>query len=362
MKKQLAALLVISLFALLPSTTLPAAHAANPAKHLSTAAQKSSLASLKDLHHGLLYSMEYTADYKLDDCLQADAIDISSLINQMQHSLLKNNTKSPVNTNPGGGCSAFTAKTETGTLLYGRNFDFKMDMTAVLIRTHPKNGYASIGLADTGWVGYGIGSLDDGKTDISMAACMPYLVMDGINEKGLTISVLKLDGAPTRQNTGKHKITTTVAIRLVLDRAATVDEAIALLKQYDMQSAMDNANFHFLLADATGKTVTLEYCANDMHVLDNTFITNYYVTPSMNGFGHGKDRYEIIEKTLAFKKNVLTTEEAMSLLSLVSQPETDESTSMTQWSALYEPNSLKMTVAIRQDYTRLFTFYVNKLS
>ena len=97
-------------------------------------------------------------------------------------------------------------RTEEGKPIYGRNFDYKMDMTAVLVRTAPRNGYRSIGMADAGWIGYGLGSLDDGKTDVSAAVGMPYLIMDGLNEKGLAVSVLKLDGAPTRQNTGKKKI------------------------------------------------------------------------------------------------------------------------------------------------------------
>ena len=80
-----------------------------------------------------------------------------------------------------------------------------------------------------GWIGYTAGTLNDGTTDLSMAAFFPYLLMDGMNEKGLAMSVLKLRGDPTLQDTGKNKISTTVALRLVLDRAATVDEALALL-------------------------------------------------------------------------------------------------------------------------------------
>ena len=69
-----------------------------------------------------------------------------------------------------------------------------MKMTAVMVRTAPKDGYRSIGMADAGWVGYDIGSLSDGKSDLSAAVAMPYLIMDGMNEKGLAVSVLKLDG------------------------------------------------------------------------------------------------------------------------------------------------------------------------
>ena len=60
---------------------------------------------------------------------------------------------------------------------------------------------------------------------------LPYLMMDGINEDGFAISVLKLDGKPTlQQDPGKKKIFTTVAMRMLLDRASTVDQAISMLK------------------------------------------------------------------------------------------------------------------------------------
>ena len=170
-----------------------------------------------------------------------------------------------------------------------------MDMTAVLIRTAPKGGYVSIGLADAGWVGYGIGSLGDGVSDISMAVGLPYLIMDGMNEKGLAVSVFYLDGEPARQNTGKPKIMTTVAMR-----------------------PMPDANFHFLISDASGRSVVLEYCGNKMSVLDEHYVTNFYLDPSMEGLGHGKDRYEILKSVLAFKKDVLSEKEAMSLLEMVS--------------------------------------------
>ena len=62
--------------------------------------------------------------------------------------------------------------------------------------------------------------------------------MDGINEKGLCVAVLMIeDSDVTEQDTGKPGITTTTAVRLLLDQAADVDEAIRLLEQYDMNSS-----------------------------------------------------------------------------------------------------------------------------
>nr|WP_240939086.1 C45 family peptidase [Cloacibacillus porcorum] len=292
--------------------------------------------------------------------LKSNVDGVRSCISFVEKHLLKEGAKADIKA--GGGCSAFAVRAGDGKVIYGRNFDYKMDMTAVLIRTAPKGGYVSIGLADAGWVGYGIGSLGDGVSDISMAVGLPYLIMDGMNEKGLAVSVFYLDGEPARQNTGKPKIMTTVAMRLMLDRAANVDEALALVGQYDMQSAMPDANFHFLISDASGRSVVLEYCGNKQSVLDEHYVTNFYLDPSMKGLGHGKDRYEILKSVLAFKKDVLSEKEAMSLLEMVSQPETEASTSMTQWSVVYNLTDLNATVAIRREYEKLFRFSINDIS
>jgi len=355
--KRACCLLVVALLALTPCHVAFAEETKNPAALLTTEEQARSIASIRDIDGGRFYTMDYTADYKLDEALQENLTDASSLEAFVREHLLSGGTQTVLTAD--AGCSAFVSSTEDGCMLFGRNFDYKMDMSAVLVRTAPKDGYRSIGLVDTGWIGYGLGSLSDGVTDLSLAVSFPYLIMDGMNEKGLAVCVLQLDGEPTRQNRGKPKISTTVAMRLVLDRASTVDEAIQLLDAYDMQAASPNANFHFLLSDATGKTVVVEYCINEMSVLDKTYVSNFYLDPSMNGLGHGHDRYDVMTAALSFKKNILTESEAMSLLELVSQAETEAATSMTQWSVVYDLTHLNAKVAIRRNYNNLFDFTLN---
>lgn len=79
---------------------------------------------------------------------------------------------------------------------------------------------------------------------ITLAA--PYAPLDGVNEKGLAVAVLRIGDEPTNQDTGRTDITTTTAIRLMLDKAANVDEALELLAQYDMHSSAGSC-YHFQL-------------------------------------------------------------------------------------------------------------------
>ena len=104
-----------------------------------------------------------------------------------------------------------------------------------------------------------------------------YVPVDGMNEKGLVIADLMAgDDEETHQKTDKPDLTTTTAIRLLLDRAANVDEAIELLKQYDMNSSIGAAH-HFAIADKSGKSVVVEYVNGEMLVTETNIVTNHYL-------------------------------------------------------------------------------------
>lgn len=64
--------------------------------------------------------------------------------------------------------------------------------------------------------------------------------------------MLQLIDDKTDQQTGKPGITMTTAIRMLLDKTATVEEAIGPLKKYDMYASA-NGIFHFIIFDASGK-------------------------------------------------------------------------------------------------------------
>lgn len=90
-------------------------------------------------------------------------------------------------------------------------------------------------------------NLDEVKT---LAAL--YAPLDGMNAAGLAVSVNMIqDSAVIEQDTDKPDITTTTAIRLLLDKAGSVNEALKLLGQYDLHGSM-GMMIHFAIADSTG--------------------------------------------------------------------------------------------------------------
>lgn len=106
--------------------------------------------------------------------------------------------------------------------------------------------------------------------------------------------------------------------------------------------------------------MVLEYTINTMTVLDANYVANHYLAPKMKGLGHAYDRFAVLDAAMKFKKNILTPNEAMSLLELVSQPETEVATSMTQWSVVYNLEDLTARVAIRRNYDQFFDFQLDR--
>lgn len=190
----------------------------------------------------------------------------------------------------------------------------------------------------------------------------PFICLDGMNEKGVSIAVLTLDSDPTYQQTGKPMIATTLAIRLVLDRAATTAEAVELLSKYDM-FASSGRDYHFYITDASGDGRVLEYDCNDparpLTVTPSRSVTNFFVMykdnvlPNQrNGvYGHGRERYDAIEEILDANAGSIDREIAWQALQAASQaPNPKDVTSNTQWSILYDNTALTAEAVIRRDW------------
>jgi len=308
----------------------------------------SSISSINEVVSAEFFTMTYKGNYGLDELLKQGVATDGELVTFVSQRLLKG---LPLKFDlPDLGCSTFAAQTPDGDYIFGRNFDNK-DTPVMLVRTNPKGDYASISVVNLSFIGYSANYLPKSLLKSILALAAPYAPLDGVNEKGLAIGVLQLDVAPTKQDTGKLKITTTAAIRMILDKAATVDEAIALLSQYDMQSSA-NGCYHFQIADAFGKSVVVEYVNDEMVVLDLSCATNFFLAPGdMYDVGGGQNRYEILVDTLTEKDGILTAAEGMDLLKAVKQDS-------TQWSALYNNTKQTLSLSIHGNYTKIYEYSV----
>lgn len=363
----------------------------NEARLLTDENKRAMVYSMVDLEgdKGRIYEINYTEDYKLDAALDADIDGVPALLGFVMQNLLDVQSTKPQAVSYDAGCSAFACPDKTsGDFLMGRNFDFNhIDATTgertmipvIAVHTAPKGGKKSVSFVDGLFIGYKSGFYTDGKSDLSMLMALPYVLLDGINEDGFAICVLKLDGKPTKQEQpGKKKIFTTVAMRMLLDHASTVKEAVEMLKQYNMCMDSDPASYHYLMADATGDFAIVEYTNSDLeqhpdkmevHTGDDAwrYVTNFYVSPSMadtdHGFNHsthGMARYLTLRDRLAQLNYRTTPAEAFALLQDVAQgPEHPElSTGFTQWSEVYNLSRKSLTLSILREWDKSFEFKV----
>lgn len=346
--------------------------------------------SLRDLegNKGRIYEMDYTVDYMLDKALNFGIHDTQTLKMFVALNLMDTiiSTKS-MNISYDAGCSAFACPDKTsGDYLMGRNFDFnhkdqnsnRIPIPVIAVHTAPAGGKKSVSFVDGQFVDYKSGFYTDGESDLSMLMALPYLLLDGINEDGFAVSVLKLDGNPTQQQeTGKKKIFTTVAMRMLLDKAGTVQEALTLLDKYNMCTDNVPASYHFFMADAKGNYAIVEYTnpnldenPNKMEILTGNdtlrCVTNFYVAPSMGETAHGMkysshgmDRYKILRQGLLEKNYLLTSDEGMNLLKKAAQgPESELTTGFTQWSEMYNLTKRRVTMSILREWDKTFSFEV----
>ncbi len=271
------------------------------------------------------------------------------------------------------GCSAASFADGQGNVFMLRNYDYKDDTSALLVHCAPKHGYRSVGTVALNKIG--ACNLRKMKKRL---ACLtaPFICLDGMNEKGVSIAVLTLDSEPVFQQTGKPVIVPTIAIRLVLDRAASTAEAVELMRGYDMLASAGR-DYHYYISDASGDGRVVEYdCDSPSRELVATpvrTVTNFYelyrdrargprdeqVDESRKRYGHGKDRYERIEEILsrdeaARRLSKLSAWEALEASSQLPNP--GDATSNTQWSIVYNLRAKTAEMALRRDFSRIVSY------
>ena len=324
-----------------------------------------SIEQLTDYEDGYnLYRMDVKYDYSIENVINRGIEDDQMMIDSMLKEVLP---LLPVKMKaPNFGCTSFSLTDTDGDVHMGRNYDFKSDTSAMLVYCTPKDGYKSVAVAALDNVSANVPDENIKKKLASLAS--PFICLDGINEKGVSISVLTLDSEPVRQDTGKPVISTTLAIRLVLDRAATTEEAVELLRSYDMYSSAGR-DYHFYITDASGDGRVVEYdCESETRELVATpteAVTNFFIIykekalPNQkNGiYGHGRERYDAVMKVLEEEKGNYTNDTVWKAMKSAAQnPNPVDVTSNTQWSVSYNNTDLTAEIAIRRNWEDIIHF------
>ena len=320
--------------------------------------------SVEKLDDGLYY-MEYRGDDGFDELIaRGGGRSSGELVGFVMNFLSKGFYNPPITPAPAQyGCSALTAHTPENEVLMGRNFDFS-SATGMVLHTIPKKGYETITTFNTEFFGFGSDWLPEGFANQYMALSGLFFALDGINEKGLAVADLMAgDDAVTHQNTGKPALTTTSAICYLLKNAATVDEALELLRGIDMNSDIGSAH-HYAISDASGKSVVVEYVDNEFVVVESPAVTNHYLCEQKLNVGlyEGDRRYDFLCKQYEDAGGSLDLRQLTTAIASVSQPPAQGDRLGTAWTMVMNLTNPSVTYYSRRHFDKPQRFQLERKS
>lgn len=296
-----------------------------------------------------MYSMTYYSDYFLDDYLVRGSTGSRELEAFFKEKLLYGLEAHMEEADKN--CSAFVCRNDKGEVLFCRNFDAAFS-PVVMLQTSPTEGYQSISASNLAELGYDKSNLpvpEDLKfCNINLLAT-PYLITDGMNEHGLAMALLSTGTYEAPEIEGAPTLDQCTVIRMVLDKAKTIDEAIEMMQKY-------NYNFgkwaiHFMLADADGRAVVVEFHDEELVTIETPIVTNFNLY-DINHAGRGKDRYDTIEETVEESNGVLQEKEVLELL------EKTGMRGMKQYSVIYNLTTKEVTAFTSGDCSVTASFYL----
>lgn len=337
---------------------------------LATLASFQKLSDRDEAHRdGAVYQINFSGDYFFDEFLsQGGASNDAELISFITRSITKGIIPMHIKTSSIA-CSAFTADTQSGDRVFGRNYDFSATNTAIVYTDPGEGRHASYSTIDLSFLGLDADKDVEtiGQKILTLAA--PYVPLDGINDAGVACGIFMSyqgegKGTPTDTQTDRPDITSTTLLRLILDYADSVEDAVALAQQYDLHDSASSC-FHYMVADSTGRSAILEWVGTDadhdadgaqrqLNVLWNDtdalsdssdwqVVTNFIKTPGYydgtTAEMKGLDRYEHLAAALRETDGVVADKEAaMDLLASVGRRtwDNDDSNSNTVHSVVYD--------------------------
>jgi hypothetical protein len=306
-----------------------------------------------------MYRMTYYGDYGFDEFLKTGAKSDEDIETYVVKRLLKG---LPIDLGvTGDGCTAFVTRNHEGDFIFGRNFDFDY-APSLQVFTDPDDGYSSVSTVNLTFAGYSADRLPEGGLSANsfLMLATPYLPFDGMNEKGVSIALLAVPEAQPPQSHEKITLNTTTAIRLVLDKAASVEEAVDLLHQYNIYFSAD-VPCHYLIADSTGVSVLVEYWDGTLQMVvpdTNYQIASNFIAYDDKNIGKGLTEFERYDAVMAYieeRNGLLSEDDAVGLLADIGI--LDGNTDMLQWSVVYNLTKLNGYLFAHRNMDNLLDFF-----
>jgi hypothetical protein len=244
-------------------------------------------------------------------------------------------------------CTSVAALDSDGGAVFGRNLDWQ-HRASLLLYTDPPHGYASVSMVDLYYLGFeGWQHIPWSKRFALLAA--PYAAIDGMNECGVAIAQNGVPARNTPKDLNRPTLLNSQIIRLVLDHARDVNEAVALIQKYNVEF-VGPSSVHFHVADASGGSAVVEYVNGGISVVrgdkrwqvSTNFLFSEPVKPDCW-------RYNKASETLDTTDGTISQAGAMDLLEAVKLDN-------TVWSIVYGLSTGQITLALGRDYNRIHAF------
>ncbi|KAA3656766.1 MAG: linear amide C-N hydrolase [Calditrichaeota bacterium] len=278
-----------------------------------------------------LFTLNYTADYHFDSYLQTGSMPVATSFSTAAKNFA---------------CTCFSAFGGENRWL-GRNYDWPEPSTYFLVFTDPPDGYASVSTVDLTFFAYDHTESPDYPVNQTTLRTLPFFPFDGINEAGVAIGMNAVPEARAPMQPDKVTIGELQLIRLVLDYAASTEEAVALIKQYNIR--MEEPPIHYLIADSSGRSVIVEFNGGEMEIIENTapwqVTTNFVISGLQNWQEAPCWRYTTTYQSLQESEGVLQENTAFYLLQKASVP-------TTRWSTVFDLKSGHLKLAVGRNFEK----------
>ncbi len=243
-------------------------------------------------------------------------------------------------------CTSFAAVEAECGVVFGRNFDWQ-HRASLLLFADPPGGYASVSMVDLYYFGL------EGRQSISWCERVallgaPHAAIDGMNECGVAIAQNAVPRRNTPKDPNRPTLLNSQIIRLVLDHAKDVNEALTLIQQYNVEFVGTPVHFH--VADVSGDSAIVEYLDGGISIVrdENPWqvSTNYLFSEEIQPDCW---RYNKAAEVLGASQGALAQGEPMGLLEKVKQDS-------TVWSVVYGLGTGHVRVAMGKDYDDVHAF------
>jgi hypothetical protein len=252
-------------------------------------------------------------------------------------------------------CSVFSSGDENH-MIVGRNWDNENVGSIIVSLYRPEKGFSSISFSRSIDMNFPL-NIDLVSFRSHPAAkkllLSPFYSFDGINEHGFVVSVAGVNQVSVRQRSGKELIYVPLLIRILLDQSKTIEEAIEIVDTYvPFDLDQDSLNSHFFVADASGRSVILEYVDDEWkkfftetswQVLENRPIHSM-TDEELRAKGW---RYRTMSESLESAEENLDWEDGLRILKDVAQKG-------TSWSVIYSPTGKDLYFSVYQQWDTVY--------